>query len=84
MIEEGWRAKSNISVMNRIVVEIDPAISVSETADETGIIVARLSSDGHGYAPQAKCRRSNGRAVRSSGLFLIDLIERQRNAPLRG
>jgi phage terminase large subunit-like protein len=28
---------------------IDPAISVSETADETSIIVARLSSDGHGY-----------------------------------
>jgi hypothetical protein len=46
MIEEGWRAKSDIPVMKRIVVEIDPAISVSETADETSIIVTGLSSDG--------------------------------------
>lgn len=33
----------------RIVVAIDPAASSSETADETGIIVAGRSADGHGY-----------------------------------
>jgi predicted phage terminase large subunit-like protein len=33
----------------RIVVAIDPAASSGETADETGIIVAALGEDGHGY-----------------------------------
>jgi predicted phage terminase large subunit-like protein len=35
--------------MCRIVVAIDPAVSVSETSDATGIIVAGLGDDGHGY-----------------------------------
>ena len=35
--------------MRRIVVAIDPAVSVSENADETGIIVAGLGTDDHGY-----------------------------------
>lgn len=35
--------------MRRIVVAIDPAVSVSETSDATGIIVAGLGDDGHGY-----------------------------------
>jgi predicted phage terminase large subunit-like protein len=35
--------------MRRIVVAIDPAVSVSESADETGIIVAGLGTDDHGY-----------------------------------
>jgi len=33
----------------RIVVAIDPAVSSSETADETGIIVAGRGANGHGY-----------------------------------
>ena len=35
--------------MRRIVVAIDPAVSVSENADETGIIVAGLGVDEKGY-----------------------------------
>jgi predicted phage terminase large subunit-like protein len=35
--------------MARIVVAIDPAASAGEEADETGIIVAGLGRDGHGY-----------------------------------
>ena len=35
--------------MRRIVVAIDPAISIGEDSDETGIIVAGLGSDAHGY-----------------------------------
>ena len=38
--------------MRRIVVAIDPAVSVSETSDATGIIVAGLGADGHGYVLQ--------------------------------
>jgi len=33
----------------RVVVAIDPAVSSSETADETGIIIAGRDADGHGY-----------------------------------
>ena len=35
--------------MKRIVVAVDPAISANENSDETGIIVAGLGSDNHGY-----------------------------------
>jgi predicted phage terminase large subunit-like protein len=35
--------------MRRIVVAIDPAISVSETSDATGIMVVGLGDGGHGY-----------------------------------
>jgi phage terminase large subunit-like protein len=35
--------------MRRIVVAIDPAISVSETSDATGIVVVGLGDDGRGY-----------------------------------
>jgi phage terminase large subunit-like protein len=71
MIEEGWRAKSDIPVMKRIVVEIDPAISVSKMADETGIIVVVLSSDGHDYVLEDASGKMSpiewARRVKSSG-----------------
>jgi phage terminase large subunit-like protein len=33
----------------RMVVAIDPAVSTGESSNETGIVVAGLGSDGHGY-----------------------------------
>lgn len=33
----------------RIVVGVDPAVSANATSDETGIVVAGLGTDGHGY-----------------------------------
>ena len=35
--------------MYRVVVAIDPAVSANEDSDETGIIVAGMGVDGHGY-----------------------------------
>lgn len=35
--------------LKRIVVAIDPAVTKSEESDETGIVVAGLGYDGHGY-----------------------------------
>jgi predicted phage terminase large subunit-like protein len=35
--------------LRRVAIAIDPAVSVSEASDETGIIVAGLGTDGHGY-----------------------------------
>ena len=36
-------------VLRRVVVAIDPAASAGEDADETGIVVAALGQDSHGY-----------------------------------
>jgi predicted phage terminase large subunit-like protein len=47
LLEEGRRDKA--PQMRRIVVAIDPAVSLTDTADETGIIVAGLGVDDHGY-----------------------------------
>jgi phage terminase large subunit-like protein len=49
LIEACRIPKGTEPVMRRIVVAIDPAVSVSETSDATGIIVAGLGDDGHGY-----------------------------------
>ena len=35
--------------MKRIVVAVDPAVSAKKDSDETGIVVAGLGTDGHGY-----------------------------------
>jgi phage terminase large subunit-like protein len=49
LIEGNRRAKADVPALRRIVVAVDPAVSVSEQSDETGIIVAALGVDGHGY-----------------------------------
>lgn len=49
LLEEIRREKGAIPPMRRIVVALDPAISVGEDSDETGIIVAGLGVDDHGY-----------------------------------
>lgn len=46
---ERTRAGAELPAMQRIVVAIDPPVSSKEGADECGIIVAGLGSDGHGY-----------------------------------
>jgi phage terminase large subunit-like protein len=35
--------------LQRIVVAVDPAVTAEKNSDETGIVVAGLDSDGHGY-----------------------------------
>lgn len=40
---------SKIPDLVRIVVAVDPAVTAELTSDETGIVVAGLGSDGHGY-----------------------------------
>ena len=49
MIEEGRRDKTVAPALRRIVVAIDPAVSVTEDSDETGLIVAGRGVDDHGY-----------------------------------
>jgi predicted phage terminase large subunit-like protein len=49
LIEDGRRSKTDLPSMTRIVVALDPAVTVSEGSDETGIVVAGLGVDGHGY-----------------------------------
>jgi phage terminase large subunit-like protein len=49
LLEQTRRSKDALPPMKRIVVAVDPAISVSESSDETGLIVCGLGTDGHGY-----------------------------------
>ena len=49
LIETTRRDKGAVPAMKRIVVAIDPAVSVGEDSDNTGIIVAGLGVDDHGY-----------------------------------
>ena len=46
---EDTRLSKNLPEMKRIVVAIDPAVTSNEKSDETGIIVAGLGTDNHGY-----------------------------------
>jgi phage terminase large subunit-like protein len=44
------RARVGVApTLRRVVVAIDPAASSGDSADETGIVVAGLGEDGHGY-----------------------------------
>jgi len=43
----------------RIVVAIDPAAASGESANETGIVVAGLGADGHGYVLEDLSRRAS-------------------------
>ncbi len=49
LIERTRIAPSAQPAYRRVVVAIDPAVSSGEGSDETGIIVAALGDDGHGY-----------------------------------
>jgi phage terminase large subunit-like protein len=49
LIDELRVSRNQIPEFARVVVAIDPAISCGENSDETGIIVAALGSDRHGY-----------------------------------
>lgn len=49
LIEKARLPADHRPELRRIVVAIDPAVSVSETSDETGIVVAGVGVDGKGY-----------------------------------
>lgn len=49
LIENCRREKADLPPMKRVVVAIDPAISMGENSNETGIIVAGLGTEDHGY-----------------------------------
>ena len=52
MIEEGRVTKADAAPLKRVVVAVDPAMSVGESSNATGIIVAGLGTDNHGYILQ--------------------------------
>jgi phage terminase large subunit-like protein len=49
MLEKNRVQAAQIPPLARIVIAIDPAVTSKEGSDETGIIVAGLGEDGHGY-----------------------------------
>ncbi len=48
-LAQNRRTTRDLPAMRRIVVAIDPAVTSKRGSDETGIIVAGLGLDGHGY-----------------------------------
>ncbi len=49
MLEREGARVTDLPTLVRVVVAIDPAASANEGSDETGIIVAGIAADGHGY-----------------------------------
>jgi phage terminase large subunit-like protein len=49
VIERNRVRADELPQMKRVVVAIDPAVTASQKSDSTGIIVAGLGTDGHGY-----------------------------------
>lgn len=49
VIDRNRRHPSDAPEMKRVVIAIDPAVSSHRHSDETGIVVAGLGMDGHGY-----------------------------------
>jgi predicted phage terminase large subunit-like protein len=49
LLEQTRKTRVELPPMRRIVVAIDPAVSAGENADETGLLVCGLGTDGHGY-----------------------------------
>ncbi len=49
IIESTRILRADRPALTRVVVAIDPAVSVGENSDETGIVVAGLGENGHGY-----------------------------------
>lgn len=48
-IQQNRRHTGDLPEMKRIIVAVDPATTSHRHSDETGIIIAGLGSDGHGY-----------------------------------
>lgn len=48
-IERNRRNRADLPVLRRVIVAVDPAVTAHAGSDETGIIVAALGEDGHGY-----------------------------------
>jgi predicted phage terminase large subunit-like protein len=49
LLEQCRKSLDALPTMKRIVVALDPATTVSDTANESGIVVAGLGNDDHGY-----------------------------------
>jgi predicted phage terminase large subunit-like protein len=49
MVEAAHAERALPKEYRRCVVSIDPAVSTTETSDETGLVVAATGPDGHGY-----------------------------------
>jgi predicted phage terminase large subunit-like protein len=65
-------APRHVPPMKRVVVAIDPAVSSTEQSDETGIVVAGLGIDDHGYVLEDASGKysPDGWARRAVGLYL--------------
>lgn len=71
-IEDSRIPQHLLPPMVRIVIAIDPAVSSSEESDETGIIVAGLGTDNHGYVLWDGSMRGRPAEWAARALFLYE------------
>lgn len=76
---DGLRVTATPADLVRVVVAVDPAATSGEDADETGIIVAAIAGNGHGYVLADRSLRGTPlewatAAVRAFGEFTADRI----------
>ncbi len=64
--------------LRRIVVAIDPAVSSNEQSDETGIVVAAIGKNGHGYVLEDASGRYTPRDWALKAIQLFDKYEADR------
>lgn len=72
MIDRTRVAPAEVPPLVRIVVAIDPAVTASETSDETGIGTAGIAQNGHIYVLQDdSCKESPGQWARRACKLLL-------------
>lgn len=72
MIDQTRIAPRDVPPLIRVVVAIDPAVTASETSDETGIGAAGLAANGHVYVLEdVSCRETPGKWARTACKLLL-------------
>ena len=72
MIDQTRIAERDCPPLVRVVVAIDPAVTASETSDETGIGAAGIAQNGHVYVLEdASCRETPGKWARTACKLLL-------------
>lgn len=64
--------------LKRIVVAIDPAVTAEEGSDETGMIVAGLGMDNHGYVLADKSMHASPQAWAAAAIVAYDVYKADR------
>ncbi len=72
LLEKNRVTDKKLPPLQRIVIAIDPATTSNSNSDETGIIVAGLGEDGHGYVLEDASGKYSPASWAKKAIFLFD------------